>query len=1258
MVIRWLATMSGGICKLTLQAFFLLILAQMTGGGMHIIYTLDEVDFIQNLVFYIERAYRTPDYGIWERGNKSNHGIPELNCSSIGMVVAALLAIDGVNLFGSRGGPASVIHVLPDEVTRNYTTLHSFLPRESNSKEIDAALLSIVGFPAFAVGDCELATRTRNEIIEKLGGDYGCKRFLRDGHQTVLEDHSRLHYEPSELKIFEDIECEWPLFFTYLILDGEFSGDHKMAQKYRDAISPLLVDSQSVSTLDKLANGEFYESTNFSLCKTPPHSPGSHRENFPLVPELYYVPRASIEAEKAHPNSQKRLPNDNVPLVWANSLYFLGNLLHEGLLDPSQLDPLGRRISNKRDSNPDTVVQVILLSETTKLKKHLATFGVETQTLEEISPITVCSPLALKEIYATLGMNAKLRLSGRPKRPIGTLGTSRLYRIKGQLYAFTPHFMDHEHFYLTSDNQYFISVFEQELQFVQKNWFYPGRPTMSILLTEDMLGARDAEQGVLATYSTVKVLLDCMFRLKAGSCNGVRIRTGRIHEMVSTSSVTNLDFLVNKNDIDWPLTLAELSNSSGAKGRLRTSRHTRLRRSSSSVATSNNLKTPITRTESQDYFRLPGNVFKLRKHEESPDEMDEDDSGPSSPREPLSLNLGDSSQTDKAIDHLMTSNNLYDQMDLAHYLHSCHGNHYHVEPLGVSLAKVVDEIYSKSITLKLWSIVRQSAGVLQKMADSLTINITDLIVRQKRVSVGSGEFEHVIDTAVTPDHLQHIIYSACTSDVREGPLVQELLTFLGSFIRADPTMFDGILQLRLRSIVISLREEISRMETCNEDDAVETLMQMSPFEIKSLLATILSGPTLSTHDAHEILDEPQARQPRLRNTEIPDSDFFFFTVRSGGFAAGKFAFISINGQEVPINDRGFNIVSINMAERVIVDALCFDTHFNENDSHELAGYIDTLQPGIIVIGAINDDASEKLTSDAIQALKSLGLNRVDRLGYRSSYCFIGFKGSAEGLAVEDYVPVSTKAAEIIEHALSSALVEKLMNKLAPRTMTEGSSAGRWLRRRKNDGSFNRVPNNFFPRVWKVLANSKCLRFGRGAVLPRDPTVSEKTADEFNFAMLVEQYLSNFQDPAERQVATELLSVLSYIQENLPQFPLKGQDVDLTALIQQALVFFWEDWVEKSKAPQVDTAKPATPSKANVASDMTISIPPSKLKNLDFSANIPLARRLFYDLPQHKDRGTLYYLAAAILCQCDPGTSPSRDSIDPKILADIFQSVVV
>lgn len=165
-----------GHLQIDAVSLYLLILGQMTASGLQIIFTLDEVSFIQNLVFYIESAYCIPDYGIWERGDKTNHGLPELNASSIGMAKAALEALNDLDLFGARGGPASVIHVLADEAHKCQAVLQSMLPRESNSKELDSGLLSIIGFPAFAVDDPQLINNTREAIVSKLQGKYGCKR--------------------------------------------------------------------------------------------------------------------------------------------------------------------------------------------------------------------------------------------------------------------------------------------------------------------------------------------------------------------------------------------------------------------------------------------------------------------------------------------------------------------------------------------------------------------------------------------------------------------------------------------------------------------------------------------------------------------------------------------------------------------------------------------------------------------------------------------------------------------------------------------------------------------------------------------------------------------------------------------------------------------------------------------------------------------------------------------------------------------------
>ena len=260
-----------GHLQLDSTSLYLLTLAQMIAGGIDLIWSPVEIAFVQNLIYYIGRAYRTPDYGVWERGNKVNIGHPEINASSVGLALAALEALDSFDLYGSRGDRSTQVHVLPDEIARARITLHSLLPRESASKEVDAATLAVIGFPAFAVTDEELANRTRSIIVDRLQGNYGCKRFLRDGHQTVLEDTSRLHYESSELQLFEHIECEWPLFFTYLLLDAYFRGDAESAAQYRRRLEGL----------------------------------EQNREGIGLLPELFYVPGREHRGRKEEPRQPK-----------------------------------------------------------------------------------------------------------------------------------------------------------------------------------------------------------------------------------------------------------------------------------------------------------------------------------------------------------------------------------------------------------------------------------------------------------------------------------------------------------------------------------------------------------------------------------------------------------------------------------------------------------------------------------------------------------------------------------------------------------------------------------------------------------------------------------------------------------------------------------------------------------------------------------------------------------------------------------------
>eukprot|EP00058_Branchiostoma_floridae_P019138 XP_002604627.1 hypothetical protein BRAFLDRAFT_126783 [Branchiostoma floridae] len=378
-----------GHLQIDATSLYILMLAQMTASGLQIIFTLDEVAFIQNLVFYVESAYRTPDYGMWERGDKTNHGWPELNASSIGMAKASLEAIKEMDLFGSRGGPASIIHVMADEI--------------SQCKEIDASLLSILSYPAFAVEDVDLSNLTKNEIISKLEGRYGLSRFLRDGYKTPMEDSGRLHYEPWELSVFEGIECEWPLFWTYLILDGLFKGDKAQVLEYKEKLAEVMVKGE---------------------------------DGLPLIPELYIVAPDKVDAERQNPGSQERSPGGKMPHMWSQSLYILGCLIQEGYLAPGEIDPLNRRLIGQ--PRPDLVVQVSILAEDLYIQDLLKEHGIDVQTTQEVANIRCQPARVLSHIYHHLGQNAKLGLSGRPSYDIGLLGTSQLYTLKGQTFAFTP----------------------------------------------------------------------------------------------------------------------------------------------------------------------------------------------------------------------------------------------------------------------------------------------------------------------------------------------------------------------------------------------------------------------------------------------------------------------------------------------------------------------------------------------------------------------------------------------------------------------------------------------------------------------------------------------------------------------------------------------------------------------------------------------------------------------------------------------------
>ncbi|KAI1726407.1 glycosyl hydrolases family 15 domain-containing protein [Ditylenchus destructor] len=145
-------------------------------------------------------------------------GFRHTYASSLGLVKAALESVNGFNAYGHSGTSDSVIYVDIDGHNSNRTTFETVLPRESNSKNIDAALLLAIGWPAFATHDDKLFESTLSKCVRHLEGRYGLRRFLRDGYRTELEDATKPYYDEEETHKFQGIENQFPMFLACIAL--------------------------------------------------------------------------------------------------------------------------------------------------------------------------------------------------------------------------------------------------------------------------------------------------------------------------------------------------------------------------------------------------------------------------------------------------------------------------------------------------------------------------------------------------------------------------------------------------------------------------------------------------------------------------------------------------------------------------------------------------------------------------------------------------------------------------------------------------------------------------------------------------------------------------------------------------------------------------------------------------------------------------------------------------------------------------------
>ena len=115
-------------------------------------------------------------------------------------------------------------------------------------------------------------------------------------------------------------------------------------------------------------------------------------------------------------------------------------------------------------------------------------------------------------------------------------------------------------------------------------------------------------------------------------------------------------------------------------------------------------------------------------------------------------------------------------------------------------------------------------------------------------------------------------------------------------------------------------------------------------------------------------------------------------VRSAGQETGDFGHIYLNGAEVSLNRRGYNLVALDGRDGHLLDRVAFDTHLDPSASVALAAWINALPEGAVVAGAARDEASMNLTDEAVAALRTLGVTSDLRGRFRWGHAFIGARG--------------------------------------------------------------------------------------------------------------------------------------------------------------------------------------------------------------------------------------------------------------------------
>ena len=130
----------------------------------------------------------------------------------------------------------------------------------------------------------------------------------------------------------------------------------------------------------------------------------------------------------------------------------------------------------------------------------------------------------------------------------------------------------------------------------------------------------------------------------------------------------------------------------------------------------------------------------------------------------------------------------------------------------VTVDNLLDEIYAKASQLEQWEILRRAAGLLGKgRHHPVRCRHRTAGAGKSQISVGKAYSEaSLITEPMAHGEIIEKIRDLCGEDVRDHVLTQEILIDLSILIKAEPTLFDGLLTLRIGYLILLITSELAR----------------------------------------------------------------------------------------------------------------------------------------------------------------------------------------------------------------------------------------------------------------------------------------------------------------------------------------------------------------------------------------------------------------------------------------------------------------